>query len=760
MFKKKNSFFAFSLSMLLTLGIFLFQPLIKFDYDFESFFPQDDDELSFYQQFRSEFENDNDYLLIALGNQPDIFDSAFLEKANQLMITVKGLEGVEKVFSILDLKEPTISPFGIRYQPLMEWDDAFSMKEAKKKMFQSFQWKKNLINEKGDYLLLLVHNRQCISKEEGDILYQHILSAVSNSGLTDFHMAGKIKAQGEFVNLMQNEFSFFLSISSFLIVLLLFFIFRTLWGILIPLLTLVVGVLWSLALPLYFGKPLDIMSVMQPTILSVIGLAAIIHFFNHYLNYLRHGFEKEEAIEKSFSEILPAVFLTCLTTALGFISLYFTTVPTLKFFGLYTGIGVLLMFISVILITPALLYLVPAFSHTDEQRNAEKWRFGMRKAFSFVLSNKKVIPFLFLVISLLSLVVITKLQINGYILDNLPSEHKLVEEFRFFDRNFGGSKPLEFSLEVGKKAENIFQMEVLKELDKFEGFIIETFETGPILSPLTLVKKLNQAQNSGNEKAYGLPSKGQLIRLQSYLNEALALSPSKIVSKDLKSSRLSTRVEDYGSLRGMRLKEQMEKFLENEIDGNYLEVRMTGTSHLIDISHESVTIQMLRGLGLAFFLVAVITGFLFKSWRISIIVLVPNVIPLIWMGGMMWAFGIDLKITTAILFTVAFGIAVDDSIHFMSKLRLELSKGRTWLYALKRTFIDTGKAILLTTMILVSGFSVLIFSQFGVTYYAGLLISMSLVFALAADLFLLPLLLLNLGKGWKKQHSIPDQNPQ
>jgi uncharacterized protein len=760
MFKKKNSFFAFSLSMLLTLGIFLFQPLIKFDYDFESFFPQDDDELSFYHQFRSEFENDNDYLLIALGHKPDIFDSTFLEKANQLMITVKGMEGVEKVFSILDLKEPTISPFGIRYQPLVEWDDAFSIKEAKMKMFQSLQWKKNLINENGDYLLLLVHNKQRISKEEGDILYQHILSAVSNSGLTDFFMAGKIKAQGEFVNLMQNEFSFFLGISSFLIVLLLFFIFRTLWGILIPLLTLVLGVLWSLALPLYFGKPLDIMSVMQPTILSVIGLAAIIHFFNHYLNYLRHGFEKEEAIEKSFSEILPAVFLTCLTTALGFISLYFTTVPTLKFFGLYTGLGVLLMFIAVIFITPALLYLVPAFSHTDEQRNAEKWRLGMRKAFSFVLSNKKVLPFLFLVISLLSLVAINKLQINGYILDNLPSEHKLVEEFRFFDRNFGGSKPLEFSLEVGKKAENIFQMEVLKELDKFEGFLIENFETGAILSPLTLVKKLNQAQNSGNEKAYALPSKGQLIRLQSYLNEALALSPSKIVSEDLKRSRLSTRVEDYGSLRGMRLKEQMEKFLENEIDENYLEVRMTGTSHLIDISHESVTVQMLRGLGLAFFLVAVITGFLFKSWRISIIVLVPNVIPLIWMGGMMWAFGIDLKLTTAILFTVAFGIAVDDSIHFMSKLRLELSKGRTWLYALKRTFIDTGKAILLTTMILVSGFSVLIFSQFGVTYYSGLLISMSLAFALAADLLLLPLLLLYLGKGWKKKQSIPDQNPQ
>jgi uncharacterized protein len=751
MFKRKTSFLVFGLSLSLTLVIFLFPPTLKFDYDFESFFPQDDEELSFYHQFRTEFENDNDYLLIALGYQPDVLDSGFLENANQLRLEIKNMKGVEKVFSLLDLKEPIISPFGIRSQPILEWDDPASLERTKRKLLQSKLWKNNLINEKGDYLLLIVHNKQRISKEEGDLLYRDILSSVLTSGLTDFYIAGKIKAQGEFVSLMQDEFSLFLGISAILIIILLFFIFQTWWGIIIPLIILAIGILWTIAFSLYLGKPLDIMSVMQPTILSVIGLAAIIHFFNHYLNFLRHGFDKEEAIEKSFTEMLPAVFLTCLTTSLGFISLYFTTVPTLKFFGLYTGIGVLLMFIAVILISPGLLYLVPAFRHKNELNNALKWRLGMRKAFSFVLSNRMSIPIIFLAISLLCLFGINQLHVNGYILDNLPREHKLVEEFRFFDRNFGGSKPLEFSLELGNKAESIFQIEVLRQLDKFEDFITETFEAGTILSPLTLVKKLNQAQNSGNEKAFIMPSQGQFIRLQAFLGEALDLSPSKIVTTDLKRGRLSTRVEDYGSLKGTRLKEQMEVFIEKEIDNDYLKIRMTGTSHLIDMSHEGVTVQMLKGLVFAFFLVAIITGFLFRSWRISLVVLIPNILPLIWMGGMMWAFGIDLKLTTAILFTVAFGIAVDDSIHFMSKLRLEISKGRTWLYALKRTFIDTGKAIILTTLILVSGFSVLIFSQFGVTYYSGLLISMALLFALAADLLLLPILLLPLGKIWDKK---------
>ncbi|MFD2203553.1 efflux RND transporter permease subunit [Shivajiella indica] len=746
MFKKKNSFFALGLSGLVTLGIIFFQPNINFDYDFESFFPQDDGELSFYQEFRSEFGNDNDYLLIALGHRPDVFDSGFLEKASLLKKTIKGMERVEKVISLLDLEEPMISPFGIRSQPLLEWDEQVNLTRSKNRILESNQWKKNLINETGNYILLLVHNQQMISKEEGDILYRNIFGAVENSGFTDFYIAGKIQAQGEFVNLMQDEFSSFLGISGVLIVLLLFLIFRTLWGILIPLIALMIGFFWSIAIPLYLGKPLDIMSVMQPTILSVIGLAAIIHFFNQYLNYLRHGYTKEDAIEKSFLEILPAVFLTSLTTALGFASLYFTSVPTLKFFGLYTGLGVLVMFLSVILIIPGLLYIVPAFKQKNEEKNAENWRIGMRKAFSFVLLNKKTIPLIFLLITISCLFGVSRLKVNGYILDNLPVGHELVEGFDFFDKNFGGSKPLEFSLQVGEEAENIFQMEVLKEMEKFERFISDNFETGAIISPLSLVKKMNQAQNSGNEKAYAFPSQGQLIRLKPYLKEALELSPVKIVSDDLKWSRISTRVEDYGSEKGKRLKDKMEAFLESEVNQAYLVVRMTGTSHLIDISHESVTDQMLRGLVFAFFLVALITGLLFRSWRVSIIILVPNIIPLIWMGGMMWAFGIDLKLTTAILFTVAFGIAVDDSIHFMSKLRLELNKGRTWLYALKRTFIDTGKAITLTTIILVSGFSVLIFSQFGVTFYSGLLISFSLVFALVADLLLLPLLLLFIGK--------------
>lgn len=751
MFTKKQSYFGLLVAAIILLMIAVFPPKVFFDYDFESFFPQDDSDLAFYQEFREEFENDNDYLLIAVGHK-DVFDTVFLNEFQSLKDQLGQLEKIERVYSLLDVEDVIVSPFGIQRKKLLDWSDEGRLAHSKKKILGSERWKGNLISADGDFLLLIAHNQQQISKEAGDALFGEIVELLNDYGFKKTYTAGKIKAQRDFVSLMQEEFSFFLGISFVLIVLILFLIFRSWWTVLTAILVIAIALIWALALGLYFGKALDVMSVMQPTILSIIALAALVHYFNHYLNYLRQRYSKEEAIQKSFSEITLAVFLTCLTTSLGFMSLYFTSVPSLKFFGLFTGLGVLIVFLVIILITPGVLYFIPSIEMVQKANHAAFWRRSMRITFLGVIKSQKLIIWIFSFVSLLSFWALTDLKVNGYILDNLPREHGLIQEFSFFDREFGGSKPLEFFIEKGPQAESLIEWDILKELDKVEGFIQSNFETGPIISPLAVVKNLNQAMNSGNEKAYVLPSPGQWKRMEPYLDKAFKDLPTKILSENQNFGRISTRMEDIGSLRSAELKKRLDRFLSQDIDSNLLKVKITGTSHLIDISHESVSQQMLKGLTVAFFIVAIIAGFLFRSWRIAIIVLIPNVIPLLWMCGLMWLLGVELKLTTAILFTVAFGIAVDDSIHFMSKLRIELDKGRKWLYALKRTFIDTGKAIILTTLILSSGFAVLIFSQFGVTFYSGLLISTALIFALLADLLLLPVLLIRLGKIWEKKN--------
>jgi predicted RND superfamily exporter protein len=746
MFRKQPAFALLGFGVLLSIFILVFPPIPSFDYDFEQFFPQDDPDLAFYQQFEKDFESDNDYLLIALQNENgNLITKPFLEKCDLIKDGISQLSGVDTLISILDLEMPVIGLFGISYSKVLDWENEDKLKQTST---QLGQFKGSLISSDGKSLLFLIKNDSNLSKEQGDTLYQQIQEVFRGNEIIPKAIAGKIQTQGDFVTLMQAEFRLFLGASMVLILLTLVLIFRSWWGVIVPVLVLSLGIVWAFSVILYSGKSLDIMSVMQPTIFLIVGLSALIHYFTHLIKKLRSGYSKEEAILSTFRELSFAVGLTIFTTALGFLTLYFTSIPALKAFGLWTGIGIVVIFIAVILLTPGLLYL---FTLSKTKEKASHSISVLHGLFSWIILKRKLVLISFFWLTALSIVLGFQLKVNGYLLDNLPLDHPIQEDFAFFDNQFGGSNPLEIHLAVGDGAGSLLDFEVLREIEKLEVKLLESFGERQVVSPLSLIQSLNQAQNQGSRAAFTFPSQGQYLRMQRYFDQVLKLEGSKVISEDQKTGRLSTRVADLGSLEMGGKRSDILDFVEKEINPELLKVRWTGTAYLIDRGHESVTRQMIQGLLVAFGVVGIVAGFLFRSWRLSFILLIPNIVPLIWMMGLMYLLGIEFKLTTSILFVVAFGIAVDDSIHFMSKLKTELDKGKTLLYAIKRTFLEAGLAILLTTVILVAGFALLSFSQFGVTHFTGLLISFTLVFALMADLFLLPLLLIPLKKVWDKK---------
>lgn len=747
MFRKSTAYLFLVLAVLLSGLLAIFRPTPQFNYDFETFFPQNDEDLDFYQSFKNQFENDNDYLLVALRN-PDgeLLVSDFLEKSYSIQAEIQNLEKVDTVISILNLEQPVIGVFGLSTRKVLDWTDQNSLDKTSGNLAQ---YRSQLISKDGESLLLLIKNEQNISKSDGDILYNSIKGIFNEYGSKPLAVAGKIQMQGDFVKLMQKEFGMFFGCSILLMLFLLVLIFRSWWGVIIPLFVLVIGVVWAFSLLVYLGKPLDLMSVMQPTIFMIVGLSALIHFFTHLIKKLKEGEEKAEAIRAVFRGLIVPVWLTILTTSLGFISLYFTTIPALQDFGWTTGLGVLVMFFVVILVAPGLLHLIPIKIAYSPQKSEKPGI--LLYGFSWQLKYRKTICATFLGVTILCVVVGSNLNINGYLLDNLPVDHPIQQDFEYFDEQYGGSNPLEIYLSTGKGANSLLDYEVLGEIDKIETKIQKLFGEGQTISPLTLVKSINQAQNQGDPKAFTLPSKGQRQRMDRWLGKALESKGIDVLSEDEKSGRISARAPDLGSLKMTELREELNEFVKQEVNPALLHMQWTGTAYLIDKGHKSVTLQMAKGLGVAFLLVGIIVGFLFRSWRISFLLLIPNFIPLIWMLGLMYLLGIEFKLTTAILFTVAFGIAVDDSIHFMSRLKQELMLGKNLIYALKRTYLETGKAIVLTTIVLTAGFGLLIFSQFGVTHFTGLLISASMIFALLADLMLLPLLLLPLKKMWEKK---------
>ena len=747
MFKKPTALAFLGFGILLTLSILIFRPVPSFDYDFEQFFPLDDPDLAFYKDFEKQFESDNDYLLMAIENPDGTWlDSAFLEKSSQTQNQIRKLEGVDSLISILDFQLPVIGLFGMRQVSVLNWETKEKLEASREKLSQ---FQPSLISQDGKSILFLIKNNPSLSKEEGDTLYREIREVFRTNGIAPKAVAGKIQTQGDFVTLMQNEFGLFLGLSFILMFLALFLIFRSWWGIVIPLVVLVLGVLWAFALILYSGKPLDIMSVMQPTIFLIVGLSALVHYFTEFIRKLKAGISRDLAVQQTFQQLTFAVWLTIFTTAIGFLSLYFTSIPALKTFGLWTGLGILVIFLGLVLITPGLLYLIP-ISEKRQVSVTHKSSF-LPILFSKIIQNRKQILWAFSGVSVVCLILGSQLNINGYLLDNLPSDHPIQQDVSFFDTQFGGSNPLEIAVTAGDQANSLLEYEVLQEMDKLERKLQETFGEREIISPLSLVKFLNQAQNQGSSAAFIFPTQGQYLRMRRYLKQAVASEGEKIISLDQKTGRVSTRIPDLGSLEMGKKRAEILAFVEQEINPDLLKVRWTGTAYLIDRSHESVTRQMLQGLSVAFLIVGLIGGFLFRSWRLAFLLLIPNVVPLIWMLGLMYVMGIEFKLTTSILFSIAFGIAVDDTIHFMSKLKTELSTGKSLHYAIKRTFIEAGRAIILTSVILVMGFGLLAFSQFGVTHFTGLLISFTLVFALAADLFLLPVLLFPMKKIWDQK---------
>ncbi|WP_232835031.1 efflux RND transporter permease subunit [Pleomorphovibrio marinus] len=738
-------------AVVLTLVAAAISPNLVFNYDFEQFFSSDDPELGFYNTFRGQFENDNDYLLISLGRESgDVFDSSFLQKAYEVEGQIESMEKVRGVTSLLNMEEPILGNFGISYRRVLDWDSPEALSKTGERVISDPNWRGNLISKEGKYLLLLVHHEENINKESGDQLYQEINDVVVGSSIAKTRTAGKIKAQGEFVSLLQQEFAFFLAISFLLVVIWLFIVFRAIWAVVLPILVLGLGMYWTLTILLATGGQLDVLLVMQPPILLIIGLSGMIHFLSYFYNLSREGYDKGKAIRETFSKLGIAVMLTSVTTSMGFLSLYLTQIPSLKNFGLYTGLGVLLMFLAMILVMPWVLYFVPIPGTVLRNRGAE-WFYGLRNGFQWIIRHKVAIHVGFILLSFFSFFGFASMKTDGYLLDNLPQDHPLLTDFMFFDEHFGGSKPLELYLEVGEEGEDLLEYEVLKEIEKLGNFLEENFRTGFQASPATLVKAANKAQNNGNPKAFSFPSPGQFDRVKPQIRQFFEREEIPILSQDGTQGRISTRMADIGSHRGFELYEKLEGFLENDIDSGLLKARMTGTSYLIDRSHNAITSQLINGLGLAFLIVAVLAGILFRSWRMAFITLLPNVVPLLWLGGCMYLLGLDFKLSMSIIFAVAFGIAVDDSIHFMAKLRLLLGQGSGLLYAIKRTFFTTGKAIVLTTLVLSTGFMVLMFSGFEITYYTGLLIALALVFALLADLLWLPLLLVPMNRVWEKK---------
>lgn len=729
---------------------------VRFDYDFEAFFSQTDPETKYFFEHRSRFETDNDFIFIALENEPSIFDIDFLKKVSAFVKDLEQDSLVVNVQSLTNMEEYVKTPFSaaVLSRPYIHLNDASKLKKDSVRIYSHPEIANNFLDENATALLIIVKHKQYMSQKNCDNIKASIDKLLKKHKLSDFQYAGRAIGTGYYINQMIYETGLFIGLSFILVIAFLILAFRSLWGLLLPLSVVGLSMLWIVGFMGLVNEPISLILTTLPSIIFVVAMSDVMHLVSKYMDELRNGADKVSAVKIAYSEVGKATLLTSLTTAVGFLTLLMVDMQPVKSYGLFTAIGVGLAFIIAYTYLPAMLVLTgtPRKSKIDSKKTF--WYKFLHRSFRWIIRRKVQIGIGFALLFGLSIYGSSRVVVDYFLLEDLKKDNEMRVTYQYFGDEFMGLRPFELAVEVQDPEKTVYDYEVLQEINKVEEYLTEEYGLKQTFSVISILKIANRTNHGGQKKYYKLPTEQES---KDYLERIVKFDKSgqleAFVDSTGRYGRISSTIGDLGMRKITELNDGLLAFFENEVNQDLVKFKITGTGHLLDRNMSSLSSSLFSGLGIAIGIISLLMGMLFRSFKMVIIAMIPNVLPLVMLGAVLGFAGVELTVSTAIVFTIAFGIAVDDTIHFMSKLKIELSKGKDLVWALRRSFMSTGRAIVLTTMILIGGFLLLLFSDFLGTFYVGLLISLTLIFALFADLFFLPVLLLLFYKPRKKKSS-------
>ena len=724
---------------------------IRFDYNFEHFFPVGSDDAEFYYQYRDKFEGDNDFLMIGLSSEKGFFNVETLTKLKQLNDKLFELEDIKSAYSISNLKTPIISSFGVIELPVVNLENPELLKNDSIQIFQGSLLPGNFISADGLHASIFLRTTEQIEKPAAEKLILHINELIAKSGFQNVKLTGKAKWELVYLEKTRSEMILFMGVSIILVIIFLWYTFRNVSGVIIPLIVVLLSIIWAIGIMTVTGKAIDIMIILMPCILFVVGMSDVIHITSQYYEKLQEGFEKEKAIRITLQEVGLATFLTSISTIVAFLTLNLTSIQPIRDFGTYTAVGVAAAYLFSITLLPYLLLITPAPSNKKIFQLHDIWEKRLRKLFILVIRNPKKIILISVIVTLTSIAGIGLIRVNNSVLDDLAEDDPVKQDIRFFNEHFSGVRGVELAIWPAKNDSELLTAPNLRELEMVVNQLQENFGLGAIVSPVELVKGFNQAIHDGEQAYFKLPENDSeleslLKRFETYRNQKAV---RKYIDKEGFTGRITGRIKEKGSYAVDQKNADFINWLNEHKSGN-IQYRITGSSDLIDKSNNNLTFNMVEGITVNILALMLIVGLLLRSWRLMWISAIPNVLPLLMIGGVMGYFGVDMRVSVSIIFSIAFGIAVDDTLHLLSRYKIERRKGLCPMFAMRRTYFSTGKAMIMTSLIIATGFSTLLLSNFTSTFLVGLLISLTLFFALIAELFLTPVLILYL-RAKKKQ---------
>lgn len=715
----------------------------KVNYNFEQFFPENAEETDFYYNYIDTFGSDNDFIVMAVvAPGQSVFDSVYLQNIDSIVAQTLKIPQVKDVRSLTNMTYFVRDQFmGNTYE--VPYFKRNNLEEDSARIYRSDNVVGSLVNDDATSLAIIIQHREKLDDEGADSLLTTINDIVEVNGDYEAHKVGRVVGHTFYIDIINRELFLFVGLSVILIVIFLVITFRSWYGIYIPLIVVSLSVIWTVGVMGIIGKNLNIVLNIMPTILMVVGISGVVHLLSKYLDEIKEGLDKMEALKKTYKEVGWALVLTSITTIVGFVTLSTSDIRPIIDFGLLTATGVFFTFLFSIFMMRSILTLLPKLK-LKRPNSKSWWRNNLGKMYLAVTGKSWIIIGASVIVLGFSIWGTLRIQTNNFIMEDLDAEHPLKKDYTYVESNFSGGRPFEMSIQIRDTSASIWDYEIVQQLDTLENYLTKVYGVGTIVSPLTPIKMANVSNHTGNFEYFRVPKDSaefdKIVKTLNKFNDKEKFSYFLNSNQDW--ARISGKIGDVGSLVTKDLNRELYAFIDKNIDTQKLDIQLTGAPHLMEINNQLLARNVIQGLLIAFGIISILVGLLYRSFSIIIISLIPNILPLVIIGGIMGFTGIDMKLSTSLIFTIAFGIAVDDTIHFLSKFRIEMKKGYSKAVALKRTYISTGKAIIMTSLILSGGFLTLAMSDFSGTAYIGILICVTLVLALILDLTLLPVLIL------------------
>ncbi|MEO6316849.1 MAG: MMPL family transporter [Chitinophagaceae bacterium] len=748
---------------------------VQLSYDFTGAIPTDNARYMSYQHFRKQFGEDGNMMVIGIQNN-QLYEEKNFTAFALFCAELKKIKGVENVLAVpvainlvKDSAAGKLQAANI-FTPAPASGSQFQMidYDSSKRLFFSLPFYKNVLyNPQTNASLIAVRvNKAVLSSNLRTVVIGQITAAgdlFGKKNAVEMHYSGLPLIRTQVSDRIKNEMRWFLIGSVLLSAVILLLFFRSVSTMILSLVVVLTGVVWSMGTLELFQYKISLLTVLIPPLIVVIGIPNCIYFLNKYhISYLETK-DKNAALVKMISKMGIVTLFCNIAAAIGFAVFALTKSPILKEFGAVAGINILaLFFISFILIPAALSYLpVPKERHTKYLEN--KWLQSLLdKLEVWSLSHRTIIYTVTALVVAVSVAGIFRLRSEGFIVDDLPKTDKIYTDLKFFEKNFKGVMPLEIVIDTRQKnglRKNPLQ--TFGAIDSLSAYIAALPETGKPLSIVEGLKFARQAYYDGDSSNYGLPNSFDISFLSSYLNSKPDTSAGKtntmtsLLSSFMDSSkqkaRISVNMADVGTKRLPVLLQQIQDKANHYFDSTKYSVELTGAS-VTFLEGSSFIIKGLKDSILwAFGLIALCMLYLFRSVRILFCSLIPNLIPLVITAGVMGWVGIALKPSTVLVFSIALGIAIDITIRFLVNYKQEQQgSNQTQEQLVVATIHSTGISIIYTSLVLIAGFIIFCFSGFGGTQALGWLTSLTLVVATFTNLILLPALLISLIKNKQK----------